>query len=177
MDLADSSLALLARLSSKPGVQSTLILSRTDGAIIRREGLLARNTTSSSRRKRATSSAEGGSSSGEAVAGAARGVNGAAKRDSALLRRRWDGEREDAANDGERVGEEERGEAAEELGEQTGEEVARAVWRYVKATEGLVEEMDAEDEVRLLRVRTRKNEIVVVPSELFWGLRLSLILC
>jgi hypothetical protein len=53
----------------------------------------------------------------------------------------------------------------DEDGGQTGEDVARTVWRFVQAAGVLVGELDDEDELRLLRVRTRKNELVVVPSE------------
>jgi dynein light chain roadblock-type len=129
MDPPEESLALLARLSSKPGVQSTLVLARTDGAIIRSEGLLARS------RKGLESSAEAGSQ-----------VNGS-NRDSV----------------GPGMGRVQ--DSTEDSTTKTGEDIARAVWKYVQATEGLVEDMDDEDELRLLRVRTKKNELVVVPSK------------
>jgi hypothetical protein len=130
MEPSDESLALLARLSSKPGVQSTLVLTRADGAIIRSEGLLARN------RKRSDSTTD-----------ATQRVNGS-NRDSVEL---GTGNTEGTSEDSTR---------------KTGEDIARAVWKYVQATEGLVEDMDDEDELRLLRVRTKKNELVVVPSKL-----------
>src|ERR1700753_1650048 len=130
MEPSDESLALLARLGSKPGVQSTLVLSRADGAIVRSEGLLARS------RKRSDSSTD-----------ATQRVNGS-KRDSI-------GPSTARTEDG-----------AENSNTKTGEDIARAVWKYVQATEGLVEDMDDEDELRLLRVRTKKNELVVVPSKL-----------
>jgi hypothetical protein len=49
----------------------------------------------------------------------------------------------------------------------SGLEVARTVWRFVQAAGTLVDELDGEDELKLLRVRTRKNELVIVPSELY----------
>lgn len=44
------------------------------------------------------------------------------------------------------------------------EEVARMVWAFVGAAGTMVEGLDAEDEVKLLRLRTRKNELVIVPG-------------
>jgi dynein light chain roadblock-type len=117
MDPSDESLALLARLSSKPGVQSTLVLNRTDGAIVRSAGLLAREKTEPTIQLNGSNR---NGASDEVVTNSS------------------------AAH--------------------TREEIARAVWKYVKATDGLVEEIDDEDELRLLRVRTKKNELVVVPS-------------
>lgn len=125
MESLDESLALLARLSSKPGVQSTLILTRTDGAIIRSEGLLART-------KKRTDSSE----------------------------TRINGSHRDSIGSGAAAGDD----SAENSTDSTKEDIARAVWKYVQATEGLVENMDEEDELRLLRVRTKKNELVIVPS-------------
>jgi len=47
------------------------------------------------------------------------------------------------------------------------EDVARLVWGFFGAAGGMVEEMMGEkDEVRLLRVRTRRNEVVIYPGEL-----------
>jgi dynein light chain roadblock-type len=129
MEPSDESLALLSRLSSKPGVQSTLVLSRADGAIIRSEGLLARN-------KKQLDSTDGATAH----------VNGS-NRDSTGLGIGGVNDPADVSNT------------------KTGADIARAVWKYVQATEGLVEDMDTEDELRLLRVRTKKNELVVVPSK------------
>jgi dynein light chain roadblock-type len=126
MEPSSESLALLSRLSSKPGVQSTLVLSRIDGAILRSEGLIARGS-----RKRAGSQTQ-------------RGPNGS-----------------DAQNASNATG---NGEVESEGA--SGTDIARTVWRFVKATEGMVEEMDGDDELKLLRVRTKKNELVVVPSML-----------
>jgi dynein light chain roadblock-type len=127
MDPSDESLALLARLSSKPGVQSTLVLNRTDGAIVRSEGLLAREKT-------------------EAPPTQLNGSN------------------RNSVNGGVGASDESAGNTSSSSSSHTREEIARAVWKYVKATDGLVEEIDDEDELRLLRVRTKKNELVVVPS-------------
>jgi dynein light chain roadblock-type len=126
MEPTSESLALLSRLSAKPGVQSTLVLSRVDGAILRSEGLLARNA-----RKRASSRTQDQ-------------ING--------------------RTDGSQIGEDKDDEETESA---SGRDIARTVWRFVKATEGMVGEMDADDELRLLRVRTKKNELVIVPSECY----------
>lgn len=50
------------------------------------------------------------------------------------------------------------------------DEVARAVWKFFGAAGGCVEQMvgkgvkEGEDEVRLLRMRMRRSEVVVVPG-------------
>jgi dynein light chain roadblock-type len=38
------------------------------------------------------------------------------------------------------------------------------VWSFTSAAGSLVEGLDKEDEVRLLRLRTKKNELVIVPG-------------
>jgi predicted regulator of Ras-like GTPase activity (Roadblock/LC7/MglB family) len=50
---------------------------------------------------------------------------------------------------------------------QSAEGVARMVWSFVEAAGGLVEGLDKEDEVKLLRVRTKKHELVIVPDSKF----------
>ncbi|KAJ8067402.1 hypothetical protein OCU04_004753 [Sclerotinia nivalis] len=44
------------------------------------------------------------------------------------------------------------------------EELASMVWSFVKSAGGLVHGLDVEDEVRLLRLRTKKHELVIVPD-------------
>ncbi len=46
----------------------------------------------------------------------------------------------------------------------TAEEVAQMVFAFVAGAKAFTEGMDKSDEVRLLRLRTRKNEIVIVPG-------------
>lgn len=46
----------------------------------------------------------------------------------------------------------------------TAEDVARMVFAFVAASKGFAEGMDKSDEVKLLRLRTRKTEIVIVPG-------------
>jgi len=132
MEPSDESLSLLARMAAKPGVQSTFILSRADGAILR-----ADNISALQKRRRADSSSN--------TADALQEKSG---RPHSLSVSNGDGDKE------------------ADKSSKSGEEVARIVWRFMKATEGTIEELDDEDEVRLLRVRTKKNEIVIVPSEL-----------
>ncbi|KAF3768718.1 hypothetical protein M406DRAFT_71701 [Cryphonectria parasitica EP155] len=47
---------------------------------------------------------------------------------------------------------------------QGAEELAKMVWGFVNVAGGLVEGLDTEDELRLLRVRTKKQELVIVPD-------------
>ncbi|KAF4986728.1 hypothetical protein FDECE_15802 [Fusarium decemcellulare] len=44
------------------------------------------------------------------------------------------------------------------------EQFAAVVWNYVNSSGSLVQELDGEDEVKLLRLRTRKQELVIVPD-------------
>lgn len=47
---------------------------------------------------------------------------------------------------------------------QSAEDVASAVWKFLGAAGSLVDGLDKEDEVKLLRLRTKKNELVIVPG-------------
>lgn len=47
---------------------------------------------------------------------------------------------------------------------QSAEDVARLVFNFVEAAGAFVDGLDKDEEVRLLRVRTKKNELVIVPS-------------
>ena len=110
--------ALLARLAQRPGVQSTLILSRDTGAIVRSTGLIT---------------AEDIVAEGDSV------PNG-------------------ATDAGEKV----------KKGTRKADDVARLVWNFVKSAGEMIEELNGEiDEVKLLRLRTKKNELVVVPDAKF----------
>ncbi|OAQ68493.1 dynein light chain-related protein [Pochonia chlamydosporia 170] len=44
------------------------------------------------------------------------------------------------------------------------EDFAAMIWNFVNTSGHLVEEVDTEDELRLLRLRTKKQEIVIVPD-------------
>lgn len=51
-----------------------------------------------------------------------------------------------------------------ESGIHSAEDVASMVWSFISAAGNLVEGLDKEDEVKLLRLRTKKNELVIVPG-------------
>ncbi|KAL2042704.1 hypothetical protein N7G274_004463 [Stereocaulon virgatum] len=127
----------LSRLASKPGVQSTLILSKTDGSIIRSTGLLA-------------SASPSPSPSENPNLGDSMNQNNT-------------GEAADAIRDGSSYPD--NGDI--EAKGRTAEEVARMVFAFVAGAKAFTEGMDKSDEVKLLRLRTRKNEIVIVPDPKF----------
>ncbi|TKA22821.1 hypothetical protein B0A50_07720 [Salinomyces thailandicus] len=130
--------ALLARLSQRPGVQSTLILSRDTGAIVQSSGLV---TAEESATEEVTSTADGTFVNPSD----AQNANGAAAAELA-----GGAEKTMKAKKGTRQA----------------EEVAGLVWGFMKSVGTMVEELNGEnDEGRLVRVRTKKNEIVVVPDE------------
>ncbi|KAK4102081.1 hypothetical protein N658DRAFT_515351 [Parathielavia hyrcaniae] len=48
--------------------------------------------------------------------------------------------------------------------DQGAEELAAMVWNFVSTAGSFVQELDSEDEVKLLRLRTKKQEFVIVPD-------------
>ncbi|KAK4229055.1 hypothetical protein QBC38DRAFT_453681 [Podospora fimiseda] len=48
--------------------------------------------------------------------------------------------------------------------DQAADELAAMVWNFVATAGSLVEDLDTEDEVKLLRLRTKKQELVIVPD-------------
>ncbi len=125
----------LSRLASKPGVQSTLILSNSDGSIIRSTGLLAATSSSASQ----DLSIRNGASQ-----------NGLAEPVDAMRSEiDYPGSTKD----------DHKGNSAEQI--------ARMVFAFVAAANLFTEGIDKSDEVKLLRLRTRKKEIVIVPGKSF----------
>lgn len=113
---SDETSALLARLASRPGVKSTLVLSRDTGAIVRSTGLLTAED--------------------ESEQAPLAQVNGTTD-----------------------------GDAPKRKGTRSANEVATLVMKYVEACTGLVDELNGEDdEMKLVRLRTKKNELVIVPD-------------
>jgi len=112
---ADDTIANLNRLSQKPGVQSTLILSRDTGAIVQSSGLESREDTAN-------------------PDGALPPSNNTSNGDTGGLR--------------------------------TAEDIARLVYNFVKTSEDMARELNGthDDQLKLLRLRTRKNEVVIVPD-------------
>lgn len=129
----------LSRLATKPGVQSTLILSKSDGSIIRSTGLLASSPASSPSTQDPPVGNGNGQSGSEEAADAIRGRN------------------------------EYSGNGKVEAKGNTAEEIARMVFAFVAGAKAFTECMDKSDEVKLLRLRTRKNEIVIVPGKVASG--------
>ncbi|KAL9626573.1 MAG: hypothetical protein Q9204_007198 [Flavoplaca sp. TL-2023a] len=126
-----STLENLARLAAKPGVQSTLVLSASDGSIIKSTGLLAETALSSSP-------------------------------DTSLARE--DSNQDDkplstylpSHNINRYEGVEGRTKSAEH--------VAKMVFNFVAAAKDFVEGIEKGDDAKLLRLRTRKQEIVIFPD-------------
>lgn len=44
------------------------------------------------------------------------------------------------------------------------EDVASMVWNFLKAAGSLVNELDKEDETKLLRLRMKKSELIILPG-------------
>ena len=114
---------LLSRLSQRPGVQGTLILSRDSGAIVRSSGLATEEDV------------EGG----EAV------VPG-----------------NNSMTNGEPT-------ESEKKGTRKAEDIARLVWNFVQGAGTMIEELNGgSDEMKLLRIRSKRNELVIVPGRSFY---------
>ncbi|KAL8808507.1 MAG: hypothetical protein Q9182_000058 [Xanthomendoza sp. 2 TL-2023] len=111
----------LARLAAKPGVRSTLVLSVSDGSIIKSTGLLASSTSPRSPESPIT-------------------------------------------GDGLKKGSNSNNDEGEEDHSRSAEHVARMVFQYVAAASDFAEGMEKGDNPKLLRMRTRKQEIVIVPG-------------
>lgn len=114
-----------SRLASKPGVEYTLILSKTDGAIIR-------------------SSRHSGSARAPALS-VSDLENGGDERHKSMTNYDTDTTETPAAK--------------------SVEDVATMVFAFVSSAGVLVEDMDPEDDLKLLRLRTRKNELIIVPGQ------------
>lgn len=108
-------------------MQSTLVLSKETGAILRTSGLLQSESSNAN--------------------------------PNSALSASTDSEADNLANGG------------REAGIPSVEEVARMVWTFAQAAGTLADGLEKDDEVRLLRVRTRKHELVIVPGQLFLGMR------
>jgi dynein light chain roadblock-type len=59
---------------------------------------------------------------------------------------------------------------------QSAEEVASAVWKFFGAAGSLIDGLDKDDDLRLLRLRTKKNELVIVPGNLFTGIARTMLI-
>ena len=112
-------------------MQSTLILSRTDGSIIQSTGLLASS-----------------SALPDDVQADRTSSNGTAHNDNSLSQ--------------DYIG--------EVKGRATGksaEDTAKMVFSFVKGANVFADEIQEGDEVKLLRIRTKRTEIVIVPGKKF----------
>lgn len=119
--MAEDMLGHLSRLSQKPGVQSTLILSRETGAIVQSSGLESREDTANPESILLPSNSLANGHTGE--------------RQSKKM--------------------------------QIAEDVAQMVYKFVTSAGEMVSELNGtqEDELKLVRLRTKKNELVIVPGE------------
>ncbi|KAI4242378.1 MAG: hypothetical protein L6R42_011040, partial [Xanthoria sp. 1 TBL-2021] len=127
-----STLENLARLAAKPGVQSTLVLSTSDGSIIKSTGLLADSAIPSSPDRSP--------------------IGKAAPQDSKASSTTLPGNSNNLYEGGEGR-------------TKSAEHVARMVFNFVAAAKDFAEGMEKGDDAKLLRMRTRKQEIVIVPGK------------
>ena len=108
-------------------MQSTLIISKKDGSIIRSTGLLA-----------------SASNSVEDDPGLSNGASHATDTGPSDIKGEMEGRPKT----------------------KTAEEVAKLVMTFIEGSKAFADGMKDGDEVRLLRLRTKRNEIVIVPGKL-----------
>ncbi|KAH7308788.1 hypothetical protein BKA65DRAFT_174047 [Rhexocercosporidium sp. MPI-PUGE-AT-0058] len=128
----------MARLSSKSGVTATIAIDRTTSTVLQSTGSLGTMFASRAGGSLATPGQPTPAGTGTSTL------------PSSNLER-----------DGSGIGTSDAGE------EQAFSDFAKMVWNYVNATGVLVHDMDSEDELKLLRLRTRKHELVIVPDAKF----------
>ncbi|KAH6710660.1 hypothetical protein BKA61DRAFT_612122 [Leptodontidium sp. MPI-SDFR-AT-0119] len=135
----------MARLSSKSGVTATIAIERTTSTVLQSTGTLGTMFAS-----RAGGSLAVPGQPGPAVTSTSTNTLASSSSNPSNLER--DGSGITTSDSGE---------------EQAFNEFAKMVWNYVNATGQLVHDMDSEDELKLLRLRTRKHELVIVPDAKF----------
>ncbi|KAK7743939.1 hypothetical protein SLS53_003961 [Cytospora paraplurivora] len=134
---ADALEETLNRLSKKPGVKATIALDRSSGAILKTAGQISLLRTATSQQQQQQDS----QLSTTAVAGSFSATTGDAPASSGSAAVAGTGSETQGA-----------------------EELAAMVWAFVNTAGTLVEGLDTEDELKLLRVRTKKQELVIVPD-------------
>ncbi|KAK7742873.1 hypothetical protein SLS63_000441 [Diaporthe eres] len=134
---ADALEETLNRLSKKPGVKATIALDRASGTILKTAGQISSLRTSSSQQQQSDSQSSTAAAAATTLSASTSDVP--ASSGSAV-----------AAGTGSET--------------QGAEELASMVWAFVNTAGGLVHGLDTEDELKLLRVRTKKQELVIVPD-------------
>ncbi|CAK7270270.1 hypothetical protein SEPCBS119000_004003 [Sporothrix epigloea] len=137
----------LGRLAKKAGVKATILLNRATGSILKMEGQIASIRTAAG---------ESSSSNGTVKDASDPTMDDGSTGTSGLIA---GGFANDSLPNGLSGGD--GGPVDETKGAR---ELAGLVWNYVKISGDLVSAIDTEDELRLLRLRTKKQEIVVVPD-------------
>ncbi|KAF8853160.1 hypothetical protein BDZ45DRAFT_658388 [Acephala macrosclerotiorum] len=132
----------MERLSSKAGVLATLAIDRTSSTLLSFKGTLSTLLVSS----QGTASAPNANS----VAVRSPTTTGPA---STIT----------AASNGNSVGDA----VSISSAEQGIDEFVRMIWGYVNTTGQLVADMDPDDDLKLLRLRTKKHELVIFPDSKF----------
>ncbi|OAA61835.1 Dynein light chain-related protein [Niveomyces insectorum RCEF 264] len=137
----------LGRLAKKAGVHATILLDRSSGAILRMEGQIAsiRTAVGSS-----SSNGSGGNGKGNSNKNGTANSGTSTQTGAGLS----GGEAPGADNSDGLPADETKG----------ARELAGLVWNFVKTSGDLVEAIDTDDELKLLRLRTKKQELVIVPD-------------
>ncbi|POS77713.1 hypothetical protein DHEL01_v203898 [Diaporthe helianthi] len=133
---ADALEETLSRLSKKPGVKATIALDRASGTILKTAGHISSLRTSSSQQQQDSQSSTAPATANSLSASTTDVPASSGSAAAAVT-------------------------ASETQG---AEELASMVWAFVNSAGGLVHGLDTEDELKLLRVRTKKQELVIVPD-------------
>ncbi|KAK7756601.1 hypothetical protein SLS62_001438 [Diatrype stigma] len=154
---AESIEEALRRLSKKPGVKAWLMLDRSTGAVLKTNGRIASvrparggNSSSSSSSNNNNNDGNGGSNNNNNTNNNGNG----------------NGNGNDSNNGGTTPfpSDANAGGGGANTETQAAQELAAMIWSFLGTAGGLVGEVDADDELKLLRLRTKKQEFVVVPE-------------
>ncbi|RYO80880.1 hypothetical protein DL764_009839 [Monosporascus ibericus] len=159
---AESIEEALHRLSKKPGVKAWLMLDRSTGAVLKTNGQIAsvrparstttnngNNSSNNNNNNNGSSNDNNNPSSTTAIA-AVTATSAAATTSTTTAAGGSSFSTDVNANSNSEA--------------QAAQELAALVWGFLSSAGSLVDEVDAEDELRLLRLRTKKQEVVIVPE-------------
>ncbi|RYP47880.1 hypothetical protein DL768_006141 [Monosporascus sp. mg162] len=157
---AESIEEALHRLSKKPGVKAWLMLDRSTGAVLKTNGHIAsvrpaRSTTinngNNSSNNNSTNNNDNNNSSSTTTIAAVTATSAAVATAGTTT-----------AAGGSSFSTDVNANSNSEA--QAAQELAALVWGFLGSAGSLVDEVDAEDELKLLRLRTKKQEVVIVPE-------------
>ncbi|RYP90763.1 hypothetical protein DL770_003096 [Monosporascus sp. CRB-9-2] len=158
---AESIEEALHRLSKKPGVKAWLMLDRSTGAVLKTNGQIAsvrpaRSTTTNNGNNSSNNNNNNNGSSNDNNNPSSTTIAAVAATSAAATTGTTTAAGGSSFSTDVNANSNNEAQAAHEL--------AALVWGFLSSAGSLVDEVDAEDELKLLRLRTKKQEVVIVPE-------------